>query len=431
VTTAITTEPTLAVGAAGPVAVFTAVGTAPFSSPDHDQSRRSALVSAAGALTFVGLSIGLGRLVTTDGPASDEAEVTDEEVSTLMQEAERKSLDVHGDIPGLVSTFEEFYNVDIAEFDPDLSADGWSLTVTGEVGTDVTVTFDELTDMPTERRFVTLRAVGESLNGHKLDNAVWTGTPIKPLLEEADPEGSAGVRCSTRRTITSSSSRSKRSKTGSSRGDERPGAPAVPRPSRARPRARPLGRRTSSGSPRSDSLDEAVDGYWEQRGWHGTGPVNTVAKLWSESMLDNGHIEVAGHAYAGTRGVDAVEVSVDGGDTWRDAELSEPLPGEDVWRQWRFEFEPRASQEVVVRAIDGRRRCRSGRGAVGGVPERCHGVGLEDGEHDGRIPHRDSTPDTRQHVRPYVSSSPELATDPLRRHLLDVVRGSEGAGLVR
>jgi len=59
--------------------------------------------------------------------------------------------------------------------------------------------------------------------------------------------------------------------------------------------------------------------------------VNTVAKLWSESMLDNGHIEVAGHAYAGTRGVDAVEVSVDGGDTWRDAELSEPLPGEDVW----------------------------------------------------------------------------------------------------
>jgi DMSO/TMAO reductase YedYZ molybdopterin-dependent catalytic subunit len=100
-------------------------------------------------------------------------------------------------------------------------------------------------------------------------------------------------------------------------------------------------------------LDEAVDGYWEQRGWHGTGPVNTVAKLWSESMLDNGHIEVAGHAYAGTRGVDAVEVSVDGGDTWRDAELSEPLPGEDVWRQWRFEFEPRASQEVVVRAIDG------------------------------------------------------------------------------
>jgi Sulfite oxidase and related enzymes len=100
-------------------------------------------------------------------------------------------------------------------------------------------------------------------------------------------------------------------------------------------------------------LDEEMDGYWEQRGWHGTGPVNTVAKLWSESMLDDGNVEVAGHAYAGTRGVDVVEVSIDGGDTWQEAELSEPLPGEDVWRQWRFEFEPQGSQEVVVRAIDG------------------------------------------------------------------------------
>jgi DMSO/TMAO reductase YedYZ molybdopterin-dependent catalytic subunit len=100
-------------------------------------------------------------------------------------------------------------------------------------------------------------------------------------------------------------------------------------------------------------LDEEIDGYWEQRGWAGTGPVNTVAKLWSDSLLSNGHIEVAGHAYAGTRGIERVEVSIDDGDTWQDAELSDPLPGEDVWRQWRFEFEPRGSHDVVVRAIDG------------------------------------------------------------------------------
>jgi Oxidoreductase molybdopterin binding domain. len=217
VATAITTEPTLALGAAGPVAVFTAVGTAPFSSPEHDQSRRSVLISAAGAFRFIGISIGLGRLVTTGGPASGEREAVDEEVLSLMQEAESKFLDIEGDIPGLVSTFDEFYNVDIAEFDPDLSAEGWSLTVTGEVETDVTVAFDELTDMPTERRFVTLRCVGESLSGH------WT-TPFGPgrglshYWRKPTRKGSVGVRCSARRTITSSSSRSKRSKTGFSRG---------------------------------------------------------------------------------------------------------------------------------------------------------------------------------------------------------------------
>jgi len=96
-----------------------------------------------------------------------------------------------------------------------------------------------------------------------------------------------------------------------------------------------------------------MDGYWEQRGWHGTGPVNTVAKLWSTTTLDSGAIELAGHAYAGTRGIDRVEVSTDGGSTWRHAELSERLPGDDVWRQWRHEFDPDGSHEVVVRAIDG------------------------------------------------------------------------------
>jgi hypothetical protein len=100
-------------------------------------------------------------------------------------------------------------------------------------------------------------------------------------------------------------------------------------------------------------LGEEMDGYWEQRGWHGTGPVNTVAKLWSESRLDDGAVEVAGHAYAGTRGIERVEVSTDGGESWRDADLSDPLPGDDVWRQWRHEFETDGVHDVVVRATDG------------------------------------------------------------------------------
>jgi DMSO/TMAO reductase YedYZ molybdopterin-dependent catalytic subunit len=102
-------------------------------------------------------------------------------------------------------------------------------------------------------------------------------------------------------------------------------------------------------------LEEAEDGYWEERGWEGTGPVNTVAKLWDEGIteLDDGRVELSGHAYAGTRGIERVDVSTDGGSTWTEAELSEPLPDEDVWRQYRYEFEPDGTHEVVVRAVDG------------------------------------------------------------------------------
>ena len=350
----ITTRPLLALGAAVPVAVWTAVGTVPGIPAEPDSSRRRALLASAGALAFTGVSLAVGRSTDDADAAAGGTTTRDAEVTTLMQEAEGKSLDISGDVPGLVSSFEEFYNVDIAEFDPDLSPDDWSMTVTGEVGSDVTVTYDDLTDMPTEHRFVTLRCVGEGLNGRKLDTAVWTGTPIAPLLEEVDPQGECG--CVMLKAE-----------------DDyfvqfpvealEDGFLAWGMNGRSLPRSHghPVrvlvpghwGETNVKWLSEIELLDEETDGYWEQRGWHGTGPVNTVAKLWSDTTLANGRVEVAGHAYAGTRGIERVEVSIDGGDTWRDAELSDPLPGDDVWRQWRYEFDPDGTHDVVVRAIDG------------------------------------------------------------------------------
>jgi len=101
-------------------------------------------------------------------------------------------------------------------------------------------------------------------------------------------------------------------------------------------------------------LDRESTGYWEKRGWHGTGPVNTVAKLWGVNRLGDGRIQVGGHAYAGTRGIKTVEVSTDGGDNWTEAALSPQLSGVDVWRQWKYEWRPSTEvSTVVVRAVDG------------------------------------------------------------------------------
>jgi hypothetical protein len=113
-------------------------------------------------------------------------------------------------------------------------------------------------------------------------------------------------------------------------------------------------------------LEREADGYWERNGWHGTGPVETVAKLHARARTDDGQIRVGGHTYAGTRGIDRVEVSTDGGESWTAAELTDPLPGavpadggeadgtaEDAWRMWRHEFVPDGAAEVVVRAVDG------------------------------------------------------------------------------
>jgi Sulfite oxidase and related enzymes len=362
VTVQITSSPRLALGAAAPVLIFTALGVTPSVEGEHSPTRRRVL---AGALTFVGISAGVGQLATDQSAQSNSAPISDA-VNQRLARAESQTLDIAGNVPGLVSEIGEFYNVDISEFDPEVPSDDWSMTITGEVSEDVTVSYDELTSRNIEHRFVTLRCVGEELNGEKLDNAVWTGTPIKPLLDEADPQGECG--CAMLRAeddyfvefpveaLEDAFLAWKMNGQPLPQSHGHPVRVLVPGH---------WGETNVKWLSEIELLDEEMDGYWEQRGWQGTGPVNTVAKLWSTTTLDNGGMELAGHAYAGTRGIERVEVSTDGGSTWQDAEhFSEPLPGDDVWRQWRYEFEPDSSHDVVVRAVDGEGNLRSESGRI-------------------------------------------------------------------
>jgi DMSO/TMAO reductase YedYZ molybdopterin-dependent catalytic subunit len=352
----LTLEPGLALAAGVPVAIFTAIRTVRRSTVDHDPARRRAILSSVGALGFLGVAGVLGRRSgDSEGDSADAEVIPSPAVQERLRHADEQGLDIAGgDVPGLVSEIGNFYNVDISQFDPEVPADGWSMSITGEVGEELTVTYDELTEMPVEHRYVTLRCVGERLNGRKMDTAVWTGTPIKPLLDAADPEGECG--CVMLRAednyFVQFPVEALEDGLLAWEMNGRPLPESHGHPVRVLVPGH-WGETNVKWLSEIELLDEEVDGYWEKRGWHGTGPVNTVAKLWDTTELDDGRVEVAGHAYAGTRGVDRVEVSVDGGDTWTDAALSEPLPGDDVWRQWRHVFDPAGASEVVVRAVDG------------------------------------------------------------------------------
>ena len=297
----------------------------------------------------------------------------------LLQEASEKSLDVEGLEP-LVS--EDFYEVDIAAVNPDLSADDWTLSFTGAVAEGKSIDYQTLTAMAPEHRFVTLRCVGETLNGHKTDNALWTGVPIAPLLADLDLQ--SGCECVMLRAEDDYyeefplAALERGFLAWGMNGRDLPRGHGFP--------VRALipghwGEINVKWLTEIEFLDRETDGFWEERGWHGTGPVNTVAKLWAVNHLDGGRIQVGGHAYAGTRGVDAVEVSIDGGATWTDATLSEQLPGEDVWRQWAYEYDsPGAPHEVVVRAVDGTGEVQSAEqrpafpnGPAGWVSQRVQG----------------------------------------------------------
>lgn len=88
--------------------------------------------------------------------------------------------------------------------------------------------------------------------------------------------------------------------------------------------------------------DEYVEGYWVERNWDevarvkATSVIDTVAV---DHIIDDGdgrRVPIGGIAFAGARGISAVQVRVDGGE-WQDAQLRSPL-SETTWVLWRYEW---------------------------------------------------------------------------------------------
>jgi DMSO/TMAO reductase YedYZ molybdopterin-dependent catalytic subunit len=99
--------------------------------------------------------------------------------------------------------------------------------------------------------------------------------------------------------------------------------------------------------------------WYGQRRWSKEGIVRTMTRIDSpapDAVEAPGEHVLSGVAYAGVRGVASVEVSADGGRTWRIAELLEPVsPGEDRWVRWQAPFMLASGAAVTLqaRATDG------------------------------------------------------------------------------
>jgi DMSO/TMAO reductase YedYZ molybdopterin-dependent catalytic subunit len=367
--------------------------------PDEEPTfagRRQVLAGGAAAVGvgLLGAAFGRGSGVGLPGAATPTG-APDSQQTALLSAAEDRTLE-SGELEPLVS--DSFFNVDINQVNPTVDHESWTLSVTGAVEEELDYDYEEVTEPAAEHRFVSLRCVGEDLNGKKLDTALWSGVPLTDLVEPATPEGEYVMLRATDGFYEGfpASALSDALLAYEMNGEPLPRAHGSP--------ARVLvpghwGEVNVKWVTEVEFLDEQPEGYWEQRGWHGTGPVETVTKLYDDNVthLDDGEVELAGHAYAGTRGIERVEVSTDGGDTWNEADLSDPLPGRrvgdgatpssadgdadldlstpgpddidvatptgttegpdvanDAWRQWIYRYDaPEAAHEVVVRAVDG------------------------------------------------------------------------------
>jgi hypothetical protein len=95
----------------------------------------------------------------------------------------------------------------------------------------------------------------------------------------------------------------------------------------------------------------AFDAYWTHRGWSQQAPIKTESRIDTPNgNVTAGKVMIAGVAWAQHRGIEAVEVGIDG--TWHQATLA-AQDTIDTWRQWYYPWQATAGNHVLqVRATD-------------------------------------------------------------------------------
>ena len=270
---------------------------------------------------------------------------------------------ISGQTPYVISA-TDFYRIDTALVVPQVDAAQWSLRVHGLVDREIVLTFDELMSKPMEHHAVTLTCVSNEVGGDLCGNAVWTGWPVRELLRLAGVKPEADMVLST-------------SADGWTAGtpletltDDRPSMLVVAMNGAALPDVHGYPVRlvvpglygyvsaTKWVTELKVTRFDADQGYWTPRGWSAKGPIKTASRIdvpadrTQVQPADNGLVAVAGVAWAQHRGIEAVEVSVDGG-PWQGAELAAE-PTVDAWRQWVYRWAATPGRHTLaVRATDG------------------------------------------------------------------------------
>ncbi len=261
---------------------------------------------------------------------------------------------------GRLTPIEEFY---VQSFNGVAKPDefNWRLNITGLVDTPLSLSLTQLRLRPSVEVMRTLECIGNPVGGTLIGNATWKGASLKALLEEAgiQPQGQYVLFLSAdeyETSITTELALDERSLVVYEMNDEPltvahgfparlllPGVYGQKQPKWV----------TSIRVSERDSI-----GTWETKGWSNTAEIQINSRIETprlrQTIPAGEPYFITGIAMADTSGVQSVEVSVDDGATWQQAELA-PGPNKGVWTLWNWEWaNPVPGKYVVVaRATDG------------------------------------------------------------------------------
>lgn len=259
-----------------------------------------------------------------------------------------------------------FYRVDTAFQVPIVDPDTWSLTITGMVDHEVTISWHDLLALPLTEHYVTLTCVSNEVGGGLAGNAKWLGYPVRELLERAGPHTDAdmvlsksvdGFTASTPLQALTDPDREAIIAVGMN-GQPLPAEHGFP----ARmvvPGLYGFVSATKWVHSLKVTTYAADQGYWTPLGWSSHGPIKLASRIDTPSGgVKAGKVPVAGVAWAQHTGISKVEVRVDS-QPWQTAKLADTV-GPDTWRQWVWVWDAEPGRHtLMVRATDANGRVQT------------------------------------------------------------------------
>jgi len=244
---------------------------------------------------------------------------------------------------------------------PDVRLHDWSLTIKGLVKSPLRLTYPHLLALTRVSEIVTLECVGNGVGGESIGTANWQGVSLKSLLDQTGVDSQAYDLVMRAADGYTDSFPVERAMQGdvliahTMNGETLPPGHGYP--------ARIIvpgiyGMKNVQWLTEIELVKKDYLGYYQRQGWSDDATVQTRSWITDPQEGDKLSIQalsMKGFAFAGTRGVRSVDVSVDGGETWRSAALDPPL-SPYAWRFWKYTWQdPKPGlYRLQVRATDGR-----------------------------------------------------------------------------
>lgn len=271
-----------------------------------------------------------------------------------------------------VTLASEFYFVSKDYVPLQVDVQTWRLRVGGSVDAPREYTIDDIQRLPAQEAFRTLQCISASSvqRADLIGNQRWKGVRLRDILNEVAPQASAAfviLHCADGYHESLPLDVAVADDTWLA---YEMGSPGTPLPAEhGFPLRLLVAGRYGMKQPKYVSelvvADRDEPGWWVRGGWKTDAAVRTYCRIdlpaadgISDAVLAGHPFTAFGVASAGDRGISKVEVSLDGGGTWRPAEI-EPLGGPIgslTWVRWRLpvRFDVPGDVLFLARASDGR-----------------------------------------------------------------------------